>query len=261
MRGHDVRRTSRSGGAGFDKLDVTDPVQTRHVLESAQPDSVIYLARPALEHSHDIAQSIDLAVGALRCFARQCAKRGVGRLIFASSAAVYGTTAATPRREDDAVEGDSPYAVLKLGSEQALGEVSASSTLCTLSFRIFNAYGPGFSNSLVNRLAGGEGPAPVVHNSERFVRDYIHAADVASAFRIAIDAPEFDSTVLNLGTGIGTSTRSLLALCPNADYRDHHDTDVNSVSIGDISRLRSLWLFEPVITLELALRDPRRFLR
>lgn len=259
-RGHETRRGSRSGGEGFEQLDVTDHLQTLNALERARPDTVVYLAKPDLEHSSNVSRSISSAVDSLRRFARQCAEHGVGRLIFASSAAVYGTRAMTPRRETDQVQSHSPYAALKLRSEAALVEVGASSSFSVLAFRIFNVYGPGFSNSLVNRLVAVGGPPPSVHRTENFVRDYIHAVDVARAFGIAVDAPSFDSTILNLGTGLGTSNRSLLDLCPNAAYSDSGNFEGSSVSIADISLLQSLWRFEPRVSLETAVRLPREFL-
>jgi UDP-glucose 4-epimerase len=218
------------------------------------------LAKPDLDLSSNVSRSINSAVDALSSFATQCAEHGVSRLIFASSAAVYGTRAMTPRRETEQVQSHSPYAALKLRSEAALMEVGASSALSVLAFRIFNVYGPGFSNSLVNRLVTGDGSTPSVYGTDNFVRDYIHAADVAQAFGSAVGAASFDSTILNLGTGLGTSNRSLLDLCPKAVYRDAGNFEGSSVSIANISLLRSHWRFEPRVLLEAAVRFPDEFL-
>jgi UDP-glucose 4-epimerase len=84
------------------------------------------------------ANTVEFAVGALRRFAFDCASHGVERMVFASSAAVYGTDSDTPRCEDDEVHADSPYAELKLRSEHALQDISGSTTLSALSLRIFN---------------------------------------------------------------------------------------------------------------------------
>lgn len=260
-RGHNVVPTSRSSEAGFEQLDVADQAQTLQVLERVRPSAVVYLARPDLEHCGNAPAAVESAVATLHRFAVDCVQLDVDRLIFASSAAVYGTRDATPRHEDDELHADSSYAELKLRSEEALSEVAASTSLSTLALRIFNVYGPGLSNSLVNRLALSNRPSPFVRDTELFVRDYIHVADVAWAFGAAADAQSFDRATLNVGTGIGTSNRTLLQLCPNAVYEDDPRAEVGSFSIADISLIEALWRFQPQTSVDSALRTPAKFLR
>ncbi len=268
-RGHDVTRASRSVGVGagqhgsapvgFAQLDATNAQQVREVLDRVRPSAVIYLARPAFDGEGDIAARIDSAVDSLRSFATECGRHGVDRIIFASSAAVYGTESASPRSETDDVVSNSPYAALKLRSESVLSEIGESGGFTVVSLRIFNVYGAGFSSSLVNRLAVGGGTPPLVHDTEGFVRDYIHASDVARAFALGLEAPDLESAILNVGTGLGTTNRALLELCPHAVYEASAEPDVASFSIADTSRIRSLWGFEPRVTLESAIREPDRF--
>jgi UDP-glucose 4-epimerase len=273
-RGHEVTRASRSGGVvagedgsallgaapvGFAHLDATDSQQVRRVLDLDRPSAVIYLARPVLGSEGDNAVLVDSDVDSLRSFAAECGRYGVQRIIFASSAAVYGTESASPRSESAAVVWNSPYATLKLRSEAVLSEVGESSGFNAIALRIFNIYGAGFSNSLVNRLAVGRGTQPLVHDTDGFVRDYIHASDVARAFALGLEAPGSGSAIFNVGTGIGTTNRTLLKLCPQAVYRASDKPDVASFSVADTSRIRSLWGFEPRVTLESAIREPDRF--
>lgn len=252
---------SRSSDAGFEQLDVTDQAQTLRVLERVRPSAVVYLARPDLEHCSSAPEAVESAVAALHRFAVDCVQLDVDRLIFASSAAVYGTGDATPRHEGDEVHADSSYAELKLRSEDVLNEVAASTSLSTLALRIFNVYGPGLSNSLVNRLALGGQPSLFVRDTELFIRDYVHVTDVAWAFGAATDAPRFDRTTLNVGTGVGTSNRALLQLCPNAVYEDDRQPEVGSFSVADISLIQALWNFQPQISVDAALHTPERLLR
>lgn len=257
--GHAVTGVSRSGGAGSRRVDVTDRLQTQKLLERERPFAVVYLARPELDDSLDVRATIASAVDALHDFATQCAAHGVNRLIFTSSAAVYGTDARTPRRESDAVAADSAYAELKLRSEEALDEVRESGALAVQALRIFNVYGSGFSNSLVNRLVVNDGPAPFIHNTEQFVRDYIHVSDVTRAIGVAVGLAQLNPTVLNLGSGIGTSNRSLLALCPEVEYSEHPRLEIASYSVADISLLRELWGFQPSVDLATAVRQPEKY--
>lgn len=261
-RGHHIRRTSRSSAAGFDVLDVTERTESARVLESARPNVVVYLARPDLDQTTGTTTGIRSLTDSLVDFAVICAEHGVDRLIFASSAAVYGTTVAKPHRESDQVHPESPYATLKLRSEEVLAEVGRSHGMSVLALRIFNVYGPGFSKSLVNRIGLGTGTEPpTVRNTDFFVRDYIHSADVARAFAAATEAPDPDSIVMNVGTGIGTSNQVLLSLCADAEYLDPTGAEVRSFSVADISLIQSLWGFEPLVNLEAALRHRDVFLR
>lgn len=262
---HLVTGTSRSGGAGLEQLDVTDRLQCESVLARVRPDAVIYLARPELAQP-DPAQpdrepnGIDSAVEDLRRFGEQCVEHGVSRLVFASSAAVYGTAANTPRAENCATPGNSPYAILKLRSEVTLAELASAAALSVITLRIFNAYGPGLVASLVNRLAAPDGLGPQVYHSEHFIRDYIHAADVARGFGAAIAANTNASAVLNLGTGVGTSNRELLALFPSADYRENPEFEGSSVSVAETSLIFSSLGFEPRITLPMAVANAQKFI-
>ena len=253
-RRHNVHGISRSGADGTERLDVTDPVQTLRMLRNVRPTRVVHLARPDLPD--DPVSFIDATVEALHRFALQCAEVGVERFVFASSAGVYGTAAAEPLKETDATPAPTPYSQLKLRSEQALADAATSSGLATLSLRIFNAYGPGLTGSLTNRLVLGDTAPPVVRVIPHFVRDYIHSTDIALAVGLALESGKSSAQVVNVGTGIGTSNTELLALCPRAEYRSSNVSGAQSCSVADIGLARTLWGFAPRVRLKEALRRP-----
>lgn len=263
LRRHDrdVVATALDAPKGYEELDVGDGENADRLLDEHRPQSVVYLAKPRLDGPGNRLESIVDAVGSLRRFADRCVTHGVSALVFASSAAVYRTDTDVPSRETDAVHADSPNASLKLRSEDALRAVSDSTPLSAVALRIFNAYGPGLDASLVNRLALGGTPTPVVHVTDRFVRDYVHARDIARAFAMAVATPGIGMTIANVGTGIATSNRALLSLCPTAAYRASDELDVSTFSVADISLARRTWGFEPRITLGTALGHPEEFLR
>src|SRR5690606_20121751 len=124
-RGHHVIGTSRTPSDGFEALDVSDHAGAAELLLRVRPKSIVYLARPELT-SGDSSRAIESATEDVRKFARASVEAGVERIIFSSSAAVYGTAATTPRREHDAVQGNSPYATVKRNSELALEEFAGS---------------------------------------------------------------------------------------------------------------------------------------
>lgn len=256
--GHHLVKTSRSGSDEFETLDATDLVQAAQVLDRVNPRTVVYLARPELGTAP--SDTVDAVAQTLREFAIRCAERGVERLVFASSAAAYGTSRSRPLRETDPPDPASPYARLKLRSEKVLAEVSASLGLASTSLRLFNVYGQGFSKSLVNRL-GLRDESPVeVFDTGDFVRDYVHVADVARAFGAAVELADPGPTVFNVGTGVGTSNHALLALLPASSIRRVAFAGPPSVSIADTSRAHELLGFDASVKLQEALDDPRFFL-
>lgn len=224
---------SRSGDAGSFTLDVTDGAAARAALAELGPSAVIYLARPDLDGAADLETAIDEDISALRVFLEECVRARVKRLVFASSSAVYGTASATPLREDGDASATAPYARLKLAAEQTLEGFRADTGLTTLALRIFNVYGPGFSHSLVNRLALDMEPG--MYMTDNFVRDYVHSSDVARAFRLAVDADTLATGVVNVGTGIGTGNLALLTLYSGRPYLAVDASDVRSFSVADTS--------------------------
>lgn len=239
-RGHAVLGVSRSGGAGVTALDVTDSNLLRTTLRAAKPAAVIDLSRPSLPEGNAADAAVDGAVAAHRRFLATCAEEGVERMIFASSAAVYGTSSRAAHAECEPLPADGPYARLKSESELNLSTASAAGAFAglALALRIFNVYGPGFSQSLITRLVERTDPAPTIFVSDDFVRDYIHGGDVARAVAGAIESPSLGALVLNLGTGVGTSNNELIATLPHAVFAARHDLATPSYSVADMTLAR-----------------------
>lgn len=233
---HEVLAVSRSGENRF---DFTDAAAGRSLLESTRPVTVLHLARPDADRPD---------TDALRAFASLCAESGVERFVFASSSAVYGTDAPEPRTEDDHLDTRTPYAELKHRSERVLAEVADATGLAAVSLRIFNVYGPGFADSLVNRLVLGQ--TPPLYVTDSFIRDYIHSGDVARAFRYAAERAPAQYLALNVGTGIGTSNLDLLEEFPDAPYRAVESAAIRSFSVANTSLISRLWGFSPEISLD-----------
>ncbi|HUS21893.1 MAG TPA: NAD(P)-dependent oxidoreductase [Aeromicrobium sp.] len=249
--GHEVHGVSRRGRGKGEMVDITEPKAARELLQRIRPVVVVYLARPELP-TEDVEAAIESASDAVGWFATQCHEEGAARILFASSAAVYGTAAVAPRSEDDPTPAPGPYAQLKLRSERALDEVARAIGIVAVSLRIFNVYGPGFSGSLVNRLADAStgGAPPTVFATDGFVRDYVHRDDVAAAFTAAAASPALDSGVLNVGTGVGTGNLELLSLIPGAQWLPGSELGAPSVSVADVSRLRTALGVSPIPLIE-----------
>lgn len=217
-----------------------------------QGAALIYLARPGEVPESEAA---DREVRAIHRLAALAGRHGSPRIVYASSAAVYGAASTSrPFRETDATPADSAYGRLKLRSEQAVAAGGEASGVPVDVLRIFNVFGPGFSDSLVNRLIEGEEP-PLVLRSAAFVRDYIYSSDVAWIVARALTRGSHPSSVLNVGTGIGTSNLDLIEAADPARYRIDQ-REVVSVSIADTTLLREALAFQPRVTVQDAFRDP-----
>jgi nucleoside-diphosphate-sugar epimerase len=173
------------------------------------------------------------------------------RVIYASSAVVYGDAVETPQTEDAPTRADSPYAAAKLAVE-ALIRADERATVV----RLANVYGGGMSraNVLSDILAqvGTDGPLRVRDLGP--VRDYLHVEDAARGFADIAEQPV--TGLVNLGTGRGTSVaelariactaagspaRALLATAPR---------DRRSVLVLDPGRARRELGWEPTESLE-----------
>lgn len=153
---------------------------------------------------------------------------GVGRIVFSSSAAVYGTPGVDVVTEDTATTPESPYGESKLIGERLLAGQARATGLRHTSLRYFNVVGSGevslpdtsphnlfplVFDALVAggvpRIYGQDYPTP----DGTCVRDYVHVADLARAHVAAAQRLQEGETVepvYNLGSGHGTSVRQIM---------------------------------------------------
>ena len=179
-------------------------------------DSVIHFAAVSINKSvADPDESIDInMVGNQNVFSA-AADEGVRRLVFASTASVYGEPERLPMHEDDRLNPLTPYCISKRAGEDLLGFYQRTRGLSWIALRFFNVYGPGQKttayytsviNHFVNRLKAGQ--APVIDGRGEQSMDFIHVHDIARATVAALEA-EKDNVPVNIGTGIDTSIAEL----------------------------------------------------
>ena len=156
---------------------------------------------------------------------------GVQRVVFSSSAAVYGNPAEVPVDETAALAPENVYAETKAVMEQVIEWYGRTHGVRWASLRYFNAAGAADDGSLgedwsvttnlvplVMKAALGTGPAVRVFGDDyptpdgTGVRDYVHVEDLAAAHVAALDHLRRGgaNVTLNLGTGHGSSVREVL---------------------------------------------------
>ena len=130
-------------------------------------------------------------------------------LVLTSTAAVYGTTAPLPTREDSPIAPDSPYGASKAEAELAVRDAAAADGLPHAICRLANVYGPrqrgdgeaGVVAVIAERLDRGASITLYGHGEP--TRDFVHVADVARALLAALGT----GATCNVATGIATPVR------------------------------------------------------
>jgi UDP-glucose 4-epimerase len=215
------------------RADVRDVEGLRKVIGLRPVDGIIHLAaRKSVEESvADPLTYFDHNVVGTLALARVAVESDVPWIVFSSTAAVYGQPAGLPVTEDDPLRPENAYGESKLMAERALEWIGRAHPFRTVSLRYFNGAGASDDGEfgedprdahnllpLVVRAALGQQGRIQVFGTDyptpdgTAIRDYIHVADLAEAHVRAIAYLEDGggSTVLNLGTGRGTSVREVL---------------------------------------------------
>jgi len=228
-------RWAVDGRARFVEGNVGDSDLMREILPGI--DCVIHLAGyieagESYRHPEKYYQN---NVHAPHVMLRQMAYAGVDKLVFSSTAAVYGEPSEIPITEEAKTVPINPYGESKLRFENLLDEYSDHIT--SIRFRYFNAAGampdaslgedhdpethliPNILNSIIAgksdfSIFGNDYPTP----DGTCVRDYIHVWDIARAHRWAIEALGNNEVggVYNLGNGNGFSNLEVLDTCMHA---------------------------------------------
>ncbi|HEX6343331.1 NAD-dependent epimerase/dehydratase family protein [Umezawaea sp.] len=225
-------------------------------------ESVIHLAAVSINKSvSDPYESVDInMVGNHNVFAA-AADQGVRRLVYASSASVYGDPKKLPMHEDDELSPLTPYCIAKRSGEDLLGFYERTKGLSWVGLRFFNVYGPGQKttayytsviNHFVNRLR--QGLPPVIDGKGEQSMDFIHVTDIARSVVAALESEKANVPV-NIGTGIDTTVADLAKILINAVGVDVEPTfnprDVLvSRRAADITRAKEVLGWEPTISVE-----------
>jgi UDP-glucose 4-epimerase len=209
-------------GVHLYEVDIRDGAATLKAFRDFRPDAVSHQAAqasvsvsmkdPALDAAINIIGGIRVVEASLDV--------GAGSLVFASTGgAIYGEIAEGLADENHGKDPISAYAIDKLAFEQILAMYERQADLRPTVLRYANVYGPrqdphgeaGVVAIFLNRLLAQQ---KIQVNAMRHkgdagcIRDYIYVGDVARANVLALEG-KLDVSLMNLGTGVGTTTREL----------------------------------------------------
>jgi UDP-glucose 4-epimerase len=217
------KRENLSPAVRLYEVDLEDRAATFAALADFGPEVVSHqaaqasVARSMREPIHDARVNLIAGLNLLD----GCVHRGVKRVVFAGTGGgVYGEVpegeAAT---EDTPPRPKSPYAIHKLAFEQLLGVYAREHGFDAHTLRYANVYGPrqdpeGEAGVIAIFAASVRAGRTLFVHARRqsgdggCVRDYVHVRDVARANVLAVEG-KIAEPCLNIGTGVGTSTRAL----------------------------------------------------
>jgi UDP-glucose 4-epimerase len=198
----------------------------------------------------------------------------VRRVVYSSSASVYGNSKYLPVNEDDSTNMLSPYAVSKYAGESYCKAFYESYGLSTCSVRYSNVYGVGQRPdnpycgviSKFFELAMQELPIKV-HGDGEQTRDFTYINDVVLATIAAGFSPKAEGQVYNVGTGRETTINNLAKLvvliCQSNSHVEHIDRrDIDNIRrrVVNIEKIRRELRWSPMFTLEEGLRETYKWL-
>jgi UDP-glucose 4-epimerase len=216
-------------GAPFILGDLNDGKALSDALKTYAIEAVIHLAadsqacestsNPSKYYRNNLMTGLSLLDSMREC--------GVGRIIFSSTAAVYGETRNRPVRESDHASPASPFGESKLAFERALEWYGKAYGICPISLRHFNTAGAsrrcGESHEpethlipVALQVAAGRRKFVDLYGSDyptpdgTCVRDYVHVVDLARAYALALRAGSDCSGAFNIGCGAGYSVREVI---------------------------------------------------
>ncbi len=237
----------------FLENDIREPLD--QAFSGVQPDVVIHLAAQVSvpdsvqRPDHDLSVNLVGTVNVLMSAARA----GVKKVIFVSSAAVYGTRQELPLREDSAAGPVSPYGLSKLSAEEYVRLLCNLHGMQYTILRPANAYGPRQRSegegAVIPAFLGQflNGKDPVVHGTGEQTRDFIYVGDIATAVMRALTRAE--GLTLNISTGRGESVLSLWSALADLTgwerpprFGPHRSGDItHSIMANDAARAELDW--------------------
>jgi UDP-glucose 4-epimerase len=236
-------------GVKFIKGSIFDKTLLKSLVEPV--DVIIHLIGIADSSTveADPQKSFSINIESLQNILEMCRICGNKKIIFPSSASVYGTTSDLPIKENFPLNPASMYAWHKLICENLVHAYHKSWGVNYAILRLFNIYGKGNEGVIgifLNKARRGDqidsfGPFQY--------RDFVYAGDVAEAIFNASVYDKAMNRTINIGSGSGTQIREILDivcnLYPNAKWQEKKANFIMYDSIADITLAKILLDFKP----------------
>ena len=246
---------------------VTDEKLVGEVIKGA--DVVIHeAARNIIVSTRNPREDYEVNIGGTLNVLLAARELGIRRVVYTSSASVYGNPRYLPINEDDATNMLSPYSVSKFAGENYCKAFYESYGLSTAVVRYSNVYGPGQRPDnpycgVVSKFfeAAISGAGPRIHGDGEQTRDFTFVDDAVEATLLAAFSAKADGQVYNVGTGRETTVNHLARIIIGITgtsvhpvYVDRRDIDNIRRRVVNIEKIRRELRWAPSVTVEHGLR-------
>ncbi len=249
------KRANLAHHEGDERLQILEHDVSMPFTLDAEPELIVHLAAQVSVVASIARPVFDMHVnygGTLEVLEFARSRHTKPKVVFASSAAVYGDVSEMPVAEETPTRPLSPYGVHKLSSEHALHAYAQTHGVPSAALRFFNVYGPrqdpsspysGVISIFADRAKSGR-PITIYGDGSQ-TRDFVYVGDVVRAIRAAATASE-PFIVANVGTGseitITELARAVVEQCGNRSTIDHAPARAGEIlkSRAKVDRLRDL---------------------
>ena len=246
--------------------DVRDPGAVDRAIEGCE---VVFHLAASVGNTRSIQHPrLDAEINVLGTLTVLEAARhhGLRKLVFSSSAGIFGELKTVPITEDHPVEPDSPYGASKLGAEKLCLSYAKLYPLECVCLRYFNVYGvnqryDAYGNVIpifAHRMLHGK-PVRVFGDGEQ-TRDFVNVRDVAEANYLA-GMSRGVSGAFNIASGSRVTINALIemmsdasGISPQVEHGPPRPGDVRH-SLADLTQARAAIGFEPGVSLADGLRQ------
>ncbi len=238
-------------GVPIVRASIADRVAVAEALRAHRVDGVIHLAAkkaagesvtmPLYYYRENVSGMVELLAA--------MSEVGVAKLVYSSSAAVYGTPSENPIHENAQLAPESPYGETKVVGEWLSRNAGLADGVSWVALRYFNVAGAAhdeLGDTSINNLipmvfrALENGERPQIFGDDyptadgTCIRDYIHVADLADAHVVAAARCEssISAEIFNVGRGVGSSVREVMDTIGSVLDRDI-DPEVVARRVGD----------------------------
>lgn len=236
-------RKAVPGECTFFQGDIRDRVFLEKVFGSASIEAVMHFAANSLvgESMKDPLKYYDNNLYGTLCLLKTMKTFGVDKLVFSSTAAVYGEPENIPITETERTKPENPYGETKLAIEKLLHWCEQAYGFRFMILRYFNVAGAHLSGEIgedhfpethlipiILEAACGKRDKLLIYGDDyqtpdgTCIRDYIHVVDLADAHILALEKlrEENISRIYNLGNGCGFSVREILDAAKEVTNKD-----------------------------------------
>ena len=263
--GHEVVGMDRIGGPRIQVGDITRLEDC--VAACAGVDVVIHSVgiHLATQVADNPMQMVDVNVNGTLNILQAAELAGTRRIVYLSSAKVYGEPERLPSLETDMPRPREPYALAKLVAEQYCQTFHETSGIEAVVIRPFSVYGPGQDHNsgyvgMALEALKSDGVVSFPGRAD-YLRDFVHISDVARLCSLATTAALPGYTVLNSGSGHAQSLDELVAIIASAAgvhlssrYR-HASIETINRTWGDMESAQELLGYRPEIDIRQGIAD------